>query len=230
MEHHVNKKESTMQTFAMIQFQIGAWSLNHYGRYETQHLCITAEPANQDDPNFGRKIEVDAEHKWFNVELGSLAPLMGLAEDMGELVAALEEISEFVATQKKEEGAEITIPSEFFRNMENALGGIIIHLCDYCCRENTKLPERVALAVRDRAPSGVGLITHLGKLFRCHRKRHEEVLTTKDFDAIHMEALRGFVWHLETCAKEYTSSNLLIILNQAWRKMALKLAEKSIDE
>lgn len=194
-----------MQGFATIQFQVGQWSLNNFGRNETPLLQVCAAGTIQ-ATHERSALEVPGEAvPGVVVELGGLAPLMGIVEEVGELECAIE----------NGDGA----------GMRDAFGDISIYLCDYCCRENIMWPVRMALALHERHNARTGVLLYLGKLYRCHLKRFQRIRgmhDAKTFDEHRVAALRCFVWHLGTLAREVTDDNLLIILNETWNGIVKK--------
>lgn len=78
--------------------------------------------------NFG-----DQTSKATGVPLGSLAPLMGVAEELGEL---------FHATLKRHQGIRGFDNDETFIAARNdAVADILVYLCDYASREGFSLLE-----------------------------------------------------------------------------------------
>jgi len=87
-----------------IQDEVGEWSHDNFGE---QQSCITGQ------------------------ELGSLAPLMGLAEEVGEL---------FHATLKAHQGIrDFRNPAHYQAKRNDAIGDILVYLCDYASREGIDL-------------------------------------------------------------------------------------------
>jgi len=193
-----------MQTFEQIQFQIGAWNVKTFGRHETPHLHAYEPGTIKHNYARAEGERPGARRVGLVVALGSLAPLMGIMEEVGELMAA-------------DEDAERT---------HDALGDIAVYLCDYCCRENIPYPARAAVTKKAQyASPGTGLVVYLGHLYHCHLKRYQRIRGYHDpgvFSIARAEALRGFVWHLEAFTKKYTSTNLLTILNQTWNQVVKK--------
>jgi hypothetical protein len=209
-----------MQTYEQIQFQVGAWSIKNFGNQETPYLqSLGAGTISPDQPRReGDKPIVDARYRGLRVvALGSLAPLMGLVEEVGELARAVEMVPA---------PHERSVENERKREMEDALGDIAIYLCDYCCRENIMIPIRADLSRGDRYFNRVmGIVAYLGQLYHCHLKRHQRIRgmhVLTQFQAARMEALRGFVWHLEVCAMDHIKNDLLTILNGTWNKIVKK--------
>lgn len=197
-----------MQAYQQIQFQIGAWATANFGNNETPYLeileagsIVADKPRKPDD-----KPDKNARHNNMVVELGSLAPLMGLVEELGGFMAA------FLTEDKK--------------GIEDALGDIAVCVCDYCCHESILFPTKVTLTKKERYATPVGgAMVYLGTLYRCHLKRHQRIRNMhnkRTFEKERAAALHGFVWHLEAMAKEYTKTPLLTILNKTWNNIVKK--------
>lgn len=87
-----------------IQAEVGRWSIN----------------------NFGFQVS-----KRTGVELGSLAPLMGMGEELGEL---------FHAVLKHHQGIrEMALMSAYEEARNDALADILIYMCDFATREDVDL-------------------------------------------------------------------------------------------
>jgi len=190
-----------MQTFEQIQFQVGAWNIEQFGGHETPYLAVYEPGTIQYNRARAEGERPGTRHHSFVTALGSLAPLMGLVEEVGELMV--------------DDGDE--------KACQDAIGDIAGYLCEYCCRENIPFPGRAELAKREQYTSpGAGLVVYLGRLYHCHLKRYQRIRGYHDpgvFTPARAEALRGFVWHLTEFAKKHTKTNLLTILNQVWNKV-----------
>lgn len=128
--------------------------------------------------------------------LGSLVPLMNIMDALGGLYAA------------RSTGQAKT-----------ATGEIMIHLCDYCCRESIAIPGRVEFNGDIGLESVDALVVYLGQLFQAHVQRHQGI---KDmnmdnvFNHHRMHILRIFVWHLNEYASSILEDDLLVVLNETW--------------
>lgn len=89
-----------MQTLQQIQTAVGEWSEKNFGGQETPFIAV-----HEGGPKKGTAM------------LGSLAPLMGVAEELGELAGARND-----------------------HDRRDALGDILIYFCDYGAREKFVLP------------------------------------------------------------------------------------------
>lgn len=193
-----------MQTYEMIQRQVGEWAVANFGHNETPYLGVLEQGSILPDKprKDGDKPDDTARFKDVVVELGSLAPLMGLVEELGEFMEALTE-----------------------KDRENALGDMAIYLCDYCHREGLAFPTRFPWSTKKRHEASIGMAVFLGRLYHCTLKRHQRIRkmhNPKQFNKERLDTLRGFVWHLEAAAKEYTSTNLLATLNKTWNEIVRK--------
>lgn len=200
-------KGDDMQTYEQLQFQIGAWAVDNFGGNETPYLeVLEAGSIKADKPRKKEdKPDQTARHGNMVVELGSLAPLMGMVEELGELMAAVGEDNK--------------------KDMEDALGDIAVYLCDYCCRENMTFPSRPVLLKQDRYEPSIGAAAYLGRLYRCHLKRHQRIRqmhNPKKFEAERAATLRGFVWHIQAFSRQYTQTDLLVCLNETWNNIVKK--------
>jgi len=192
-----------MKSFKDIQFEVGAWAVENFGNNETPYLgCRQAGNISRTRPRSSSDRPGPAVRAPTVVELGSLAPLMGIAEEVGELLAAT----------KNDEWLD-------------ALGDITIYLCDYCCRESIALPEFIALDEGDEHDAADGIVIYMGHLFRCHLKRHQRIRGFNDRDIFTHErhrALIGLIWHLEQYARIGMGRTLLEILNETWGRVVAK--------
>lgn len=193
-----------MESYEQIQAQVGAWNIANFGNQETPYLKVVnagtvkagTPRGPEDKPGLLRPLNPVV------VELGSMAPLMGIVEEVGELYEATGSLA-----------------------IEDAIGDIAIYLCDYCCRENIPFPSRVDIDPACRMDPKDGLVVYLGRLHHVHLKRHQRIRGMHDraaFSATRDPALRAFVWHLEAYAKAYTKADLLIIINTTWGSVVKK--------
>ena len=195
-----------MQTFEQIQFQVGAWGMKAFGNQETPYLgCLeagTISPTNPRQPGD----QPDKQKRLFEhvVELGGLIPLMEIVEELCTLA---------------------TVTHEWAR--EDTVGNILITLCDYCCRENIIFPVRPAIQAREEREPREGLIVGIGRLYQCHRKRHQRLDGFHDiqmFKEARADALRLFIYHLVIYTRNYTKTNVLTLLNKAWNRITKEQA------
>ena len=195
-----------MQTYSQIQVQVGAWSLKNFGAQFTPYLeAHLARNETTDIPLDEVKAVVSPFHETgMLVALGSLAPLMGLVEELGELAEA-----------------EIASDKEGIRD---SCADMAIYMCDYLCRENLTWPTTPA--PRELATHGKeSLQAALGKLYRAHLKRHQRIRGMHNpglFHEARSTSIMLFVWHLKAYAREVAGEDLLILLNEVWNKIVSK--------
>lgn len=194
-----------MKTFAELQKEVGEWAQANFGNVETPFLdCVTAG-------NIGTGPRGTKDQAGYKVRtpmvacLGGLAPLMGMVEEVGEFAQA-------------ENGNDYL----------DALGDILIYLCDYCYREGIEFPIRTDTVEKvDRYAPLTGLAVHLGRLNHCHLKRHERIRGMEDYASFNekrMYHLFCFVWHLEQATRNimYKYFSINEIANRTWEKVVSK--------
>lgn len=193
-----------MQSFREIQKQVYAWSVMNFGLQCTPYLgsfhagnIYKGRPRTKhDEPDEIVPVRTVA-------ALGSLAPLLGVYEEVGEL---------FEAATKKD--------------TEDAIGDIIIYLCDYCAREVTHIPTYTALNMVDTYEPRTGLIVYAGKLAHCTLKHHQRIRGMEDTAAyaqLRDKNLVAFVWHLcEFTKQELPNTTILQIANRTWNNIVSK--------
>ena len=192
-----------MQSFEQIRAQVGAWSRENFGDQETPFLKVYE--AGNIGPNKRDKADTPGP-EWQGVNplvagLGGLAPLLGIAEEVGELAGANTKA-----------------------DAKDAVGDIAIYTCDYLTREGVAWPDK-EVPKQSFVDPLTGLVAFLGQLNHCHLKRLQRIRGFHDkehFEAKRLEALRGFLWHLELAAQEATNSNLLIVLNSTFHAIVEK--------
>jgi len=196
-----------MQTYQAIQAQIGAWSRENFGDQETPYLAIksagtirTGKPRAKSDVPGNRCPENVAV-----VCLDGIAPLMGIMEEVGELVVA-------------ESGGSKT-------DMRDAVGDIAIYLCDYLAREGVEWPaiggppDQAFVDARD------GMVAHLGQIYRGHLKRFQRIRDFENdavFEACREDMVYGFAYHLAAYTKAQLEVGLLEVLNETWNNIVKK--------
>ena len=192
-----------MQSFEQIRAQVGRWSQENFSGQETPYLRVYhAGSIKQDHPRSVEDAPGDELTCPLVIGLDGLAPLMGMVEEVGEL---------FDADSKD--------------NARDAIGDIAVYLCDYCYREGVGWPRTDTIPDREKLKPVRGVVVDVGKLFHCHLKRFQRIRGFHNlltFSAARMEAIYGLVWHLEQLAKEETSGDLLMLLNETWNSIIRK--------
>lgn len=140
----------------------------------------------------------------FCVWLGSLAPLLGIGEELGELAEAASEA-----------------------DVEDAVGDVAVYLCDYCHREGCR-PGRYD----PRADKGgtmadpmAGLVACYGGLCHATLKRHQRIRGYHD--RRHYEDTRDaivprFWYYLDVYSLASCGQNATTVLNTVWHKVVRK--------
>lgn len=173
-----------MKRLEELQYEVAQWSKENFGTQQSQV-----------DPD---------------LFLGSLAPLMGLAEEVGEYF----------------EGGDEDV-------MVDALADVGIYLCDYASREGFILPE--PHEAEDRATKEAkeldavaALPILIGRLFHITLKRHQGI---RGFDdARHYQGRRQtIVWDLvhvlDRCVREdhgELGDQWLVLVNRTWERQVQK--------
>lgn len=173
-----------MKTLNELRIEVGKWSFENFG--------VNRSKAN--DPT---------------MVLGSLAPLMGMAEEIGELEEATT-----------------------YADLEDAVGDIVIYMCDYLYREDSKFPidkyifEEVIPSHDDKMR---GIRINLGKLWHCTLKRHQGIRGMDDDLAYQIEKDRcvlGIIHHLYHFVRIHlardTNYTLFHIANKTWDEVVKK--------
>lgn len=156
--------------------------------------------------NFGLQFS-----KVTGVLLGPLAPLMGIAEEVGELVTAV------VIGDTK--------------GVKDAIGDVLIYLCDYSFREGVSM-DKIAYAKptcigADATANDLeGLSMAVGALFRATLKRHQGI-RDHDKTLVYLrhrdDALERLVLYLDRCRIRTLSGNSLFqILEETWNGIVAK--------
>lgn len=188
-----------MKQFQDIQREVGAWSRANFGDQESPHFIIKMEP-------FPDGWKVNDPMPPTLVALGSLAPLMGLVEELGEM---------FDASHKGD-----TI---------DAIGDVFIYLCDYCSREEFKLPIGRDLLFQLEAMDRddlAALVVYTGRLFHAVLKRHQGIRGFDDDDKFNNErnmCVAMILAHLDHFVRQVDlGTNLLMVANQTWNGVMAK--------
>lgn len=137
-----------------------------------------------------------------SVFLGHVAPLLGLVEELGELHEAVS-------------GADF----------EDAVGDMMIYMCDYCGRQGVTMPHNPQVAPDDRYDPITGLVVSVGRLSHANLKRFQNIRGMDNDEAFaeaQNKAVIGFVWHMEELVRARTKTTLVAILNTVWRNVVRK--------
>ena len=126
-----------------LQAAVGQWSRSNFGEQESKHLVLSIPSPTH-----------NAEPFRYPFPLQSLAPLLGLVEEIGEFARA-----------------------KNHAEMKDALGDILIYLLDFCSRENTVLsPDSTDWTPNIYTPQISLILTiEVGKLCHAVLKRHEGI-------------------------------------------------------
>lgn len=176
-----------------IQEQVGQWSRDNFGAQETDLLTVMR---GFDGKPTG------------SVALGSLAPLLGLFEEAGELCASPD------ATERLD-----------------AVGDILIYLCDYTYRERV-FGLRFSALVRQAAEVKVTeedcysrLVGHIGKLAHCTLKRLQRIRGFDDFhkySSTRDEHIVGVLSSCRTILQREFNKTLEEQLESTWTEVVRK--------
>lgn len=179
-----------MKSYDQIQKEVGRWAKTNFGDNESPYFVLKIEPFPQ-----GWCPGHPMPHTL--VALESLCPLMGIAEEIGELARAKDR-----------------------NEIEDAIGDIFIYVCDYAYRVGFPVPIGLnAMRVIDvDGDLLLGLVSWSGKLFHGTLKRHEGI---RGFDD-----KNKYLEHCETCTtmllgylEAYADAfgvDLLTIANKVW--------------
>jgi len=132
--------------------------------------------------------------------LGSLAPLMGMGEEIGEYYEA----------PNQEETLD-------------AIGDIGIYLCDYCNRSGHALQEPKPQDCHDDPP--VVFIQAIGRLFHCNLKRQQGI---RGFDSMDFfqnkqrEAVAMLVNALDRHCREEFTTTINEVIQDVWTEIVVK--------
>lgn len=171
----------TMKTLVVIQQEVGEWSLRNFGSQRSKVVQM--------------------------LHLHSMAPLMGLAEEFGELM---------VAEEKKD--------------IADAIGDIFIYLCDYLSREwvvltsLTSLPSIITADWR-RRDALVAMAFSIGQIFRCTLKRHQGIRgfhDTKHYQTYRNHCCAHLLDSLDRYANENLGIGLCEVANTVWDHVVSK--------
>lgn len=189
-----------MKQLDKLQKEVGTWSEKNFGHQASPHFRILVDKEFEGDPPKAM------------VALDSLAPLLGLVEEYGELLVAMN-----TKIQSK-------------HDIEDAIGDIIIYSCDFCHRFGIVMPfGRHAIKMPDdiklHEDPLVGIGISLGRMYHATLKRHQGIRGF-DNDANYayeiILALQMILVHLDHLAGEVLNDNILIIANRTWNNIVSK--------
>lgn len=172
---------------------VGQWSQANFGQNLTA-LHPVVLPTATDEAQVG---------------LGSLCPLMGLGEEIGELFADMDSEAD----------------------MLDAVGDVCIYALDYAYREGVAVESRFFTPTpachRGKGVDPLaGMVVAYGKLLRCHLKRYQRIRGMDNvaaFNEARDGAYRALLHHLADYAAQYwPQSNVLMIANQTWANVVAK--------
>lgn len=167
-----------MKTLSSIQREVGEWSLANFGN---------------------QRSKVNPE-----MLLGSLAPLMGMAEEIGEFAGA-----------------------KSVEDMRDALGDVLIYLCDYASREGLELPDDTPPMPTGVNVRNLGLslvVEALGVLFHHTLKRHQGIRGYDNlgfYEASRNNAVIGLLNAIDALCKEI-GMDRDDVLNFTWEAVVKK--------
>lgn len=181
-----------MKSLVEVCQEVGEWSSKNFGFQETRYMV--------GDLNGSVALP---EGDVITVRLGSTAPLMGIAEELGELFEA-----------GSHEG------------FEDAIADILIYCMDYTCREGMVWPEDIRLAENEEEFDAItGVVVMVGRLFHANLKRHQGIRGFER-DGVYEEA-RGaavmrLVYYLSQVCEHTVGTTLESVVNQTWEKVVKK--------
>lgn len=185
-----------MKTIDQIKTEVGAWSLKNFGVQKSKSACQTVE-----HPEGGPML--------IQPVLGSLAPLLGIGEELGELVMA---------------GADSDL-------QEDAVADIMVYSCDYAEREDiAHMPfgaRAMPIEVQDQHKEALeGMWLFYGKLLHATLKNHQGI---RGFDDCNFykeqrdQALNGLLHYLCGYVGNYLPGKTpIMLLNETWNKVVSK--------
>ncbi len=180
-----------MKSLDEICREVGQWSTYNFGFQETRHMVgdLNGSVALPD----GDVI---------TVRLGSTAPLMGIAEELGELFEADEDM-------------------KFF----DAIGDICIYAMDYTCREGMEWPQGGLHENEEEFDPLTGVVVMVGRLFHATLKRHQGIRGFER-DGVYEEArgaaVRRLVYYLGTTCENVLETTLETVANETWETVVKK--------
>jgi len=185
-----------MRTLDAIQSEVGEWAQVNFGDNESPFFVLKIE-AFPVDWKPGSPMPNTL------VALESLAPLMGIAEEIGELAAAT----------KKED-------------IEDALGDMFIYLCDFACRLDFILPfgRHLKYEIDAGGDSFKGMVEWTGRLFHGTLKRHQGIrgFGADDVYFDHCVKCTAMLLAYMQAHSKALGVDLTIIANTTWNNVVSK--------
>lgn len=164
-----------------IQGQVGRWSQENFGYNKSK------SPTNE------------------NVVLGSIAPVLGMFEELGELIESVSQ-----------------------EDRLDAVGDIGIYLCDYTYRENIPIDDlgfASSKSLQNHTEHCLSLTNCLGNLCHVVLKRHQGIRGYDNYDKYHSERmihLSDLVGILNEYCREEFSRPFHSIVRETWEKIVQK--------
>lgn len=168
-----------------IQLEVGKWSRHNFGN---QTSTVTKQVH------------------------GSLHPLLGIGEEIGELFDSV------TGTEDQQQAME-----------HDALGDIAVYLCDFACRESIIIDT--LLRKRKAPPNGypldalTGLVSSMGRLYHTMLKHHQGI---RGFDVNvtfknHRDAQVVRLWrYLDKMCRVRHNQSAVDVLSTVWAKVVEK--------
>jgi len=187
-----------MKQYDALQREVGPWSVANFGDQESPFFLLKMEP-------FPPDWKVNHPMPPTMVCMGSLAPLMGIVEELGEL-------------------AETKVTAD----LEDALGDVFVYLCDYCHREGFTLPIGRHLKFQLEPPNldaFAGMIAYIGKLYHGCLKRHQGIRgfdNDETWEAHRNYCVAMLLVYMQKFADETLNERLLVIANKTWTNVVQK--------
>jgi len=202
-----------MQSFEQLRPIVGTWSVENFGEQETPYLPVYLNETIKADVERSKDEEKSVlalDYIDKVVGLGPLASLLGIAEEVGEMF-----------------GQELFEVSRNDADIEDALGDISIYLCDWAYRSGVVLPHNPNIHDKYKKSENpmFGIAVYMGKLVRCHLKRHQRIRGMHCPVAFSEErelAVKCLLWHLNEYAVDALDKTIICILNKTWNEIVSK--------
>lgn len=200
---NISEAEADVPIFENLVNQVGRWSLLNFGFNKTD--CLDCSPAGVP-------------------ELGSLASLMGMMEELGELFTAILDYD-----------CQLVHPNHKADALD-AVSDFAIYLCDYSTREKVPIWDfflmdeatfdwfNESFYRKSRNPRCV-LVSLLGRLFHITLKRHQGIRGYHDFDKFHgeqIEICQKIIPCLAFMSDRLFGRTILSITQETWNKIVSK--------